>query len=364
MGKDYYKILGVEQGASEEEIKKAYRKLAHKHHPDKSGGDEGKFKEINEAYQVLSDKVKRGNYDRFGNAEPWGGQAGGQGFDPSSFSQAWGGFSGQADFGDLDDIFDTFFEGLGVRPKRKTYNQGSDLEMIQEITLEEAYKGVLKEIHIKTFVKCETCKGQGGDLAAGFTTCAACGGRGEVKEQKKTFFGSFSQVKTCERCRGTGQIPNKVCEVCKGSGRMQAERTISVQILPGIHDNQIIQVKSMGEAGEKGASSGDLYLRIKIKPHPLFERRGDDLLIKKDLPVIDLVLGKKIDIPTILGKKISLEIPQHFNLKENLKIPGEGMPRLGSFGKGDLLVDFIIKAPRKLSGRAKKILEDLERDFG
>lgn len=356
MGKDYYKILGIQKNATEDEIKKAFRKLAHKYHPDKSGGDEKKFKEINEAYQVLSDKNKRESYDRFGTAEPFGGA----GFDYGNFGKAWEGFSGQVDLGDLDEIFDTFFEGLGVRPKRRTYRQGSDLEIVQEITLEEAFAGTEKEIRVKTFVACNKCKGLGGDPASGYSVCAECSGRGEVKEQKKTFFGVFSQIKSCERCRGTGQIPNKVCESCKGSGRVMAERAVNIEILPGIHDNQIIQVKNMGEAGERGAGAGDLYVRVRVKPHSLFERKGDDLIVKKDLSVVDILLGRKVSIPTLSGKNIDLEIPSHFNLKENLKIPGEGMPRFGTFGRGDLLVDFMVKAPKKPNAKIKKALEDLE----
>lgn len=365
MAKDYYKILGVEKTASEDEIKKAYRKLAHKYHPDKAGGDEKRFKEINEAYQVLSDKVKRLNYDRFGTADFNGfqGGAGPDGFDFSNFGRAWEGFGGQVDLGDLDEIFGSFFEGLGVRPKRRTYRQGSDLEIAQEITLEEVYKGTTKEIKIKTMVRCEKCGGQGGILSSGFSPCSECGGRGEVREERKTFFGAFSQVKTCERCRGTGQIPNKVCETCKGSGRVEAERSVTIEILPGIHDNQIIQVKNMGEAGERGAASGDLYIRVRVRPHSVFERKGDDLVVRKELKIYDLLLGKKMRVPTLAGKEIEVEIPPHFNLKENLKIPGEGMHRFGSFGRGDLLVSFIIKAPKKQNSKVKKALEDLEGDL-
>lgn len=354
--KDYYSILGVSKSASDEEIKKAFRKLAHKYHPDKAGGNEDKFKEINEAYQVLSDKKKRENYDRFGTAGPaWGGFPGG-GFDYSNMG-------GQVDMSDLDEIFDTFFEGLGVRPKRKTYKHGSDLEVVQEITLEEAFKGTTKEIAISTLVRCEECKGQGGDPSSGYTNCATCDGRGEIREQKKTFFGTFSQVRTCTNCKGAGQIPNKICNNCKGSGRIFAERKVSLDIIAGIHDSQIIQIKGMGEAGERGSSPGDLYVRIRIKPHSLFERKSDDLIVKRDLSIYDLLLGRKIKIPTLSGKEIEVEIPSHFNLKENLKIHGEGMPRFGSFGKGDLLVDFNIKSPKKISSKNRKLLEDIEKEL-
>ncbi|MDO8537009.1 MAG: molecular chaperone DnaJ [bacterium] len=369
--KDYYKILGITKGASEEEIKKAYRRLAHQHHPDKAGGDEKKFKEINEAYQVLSDGNKRANYDRFGTAEPMGGGfQGGPG--------AWGGFGGGAnwegfgfpsgegqnfgDFGDMNEIFETFFEGLGVKPRRRTYERGSDLQVQEVVTLEEAFRGVTKHIEIETFMSCATCKGQGADHKAGSATCSVCGGQGEIKENKKTFFGSFSQVKACEKCRGTGQIPNKICSTCKGSGRTRSTRSINVEILPGIEDGQLIKINGMGEAGERGTASGDLYVRVGIRPHQVFERRGADLIVKKELKVLDLLLGRRLEISTISGGKLNVEIPTHFNLKDNLRIPGEGMPHIGGHGRGDLLVNFIIKAPKKLNEKARKTLEDIEKE--
>lgn len=368
--RDYYKILGINKNASPEEIKKAYRRLAHQHHPDKAGGDEKKFKEINEAYQVLSDEKKRVQYDRFGTAEPmggfswpggtggsWGGSYGMPNWDMSGFSTDGQNFG---DFGDLSDIFESFFEGLGVKPRRRTYERGSDLEVVEEIELQEAFRGVVKNIKIKTYARCEACQGQGADQKAGSATCSVCGGQGEIKEQRRTFFGNFSQLKVCDRCRGSGQIPNKICGVCRGSGRVAAEKEIKVDILPGVEDGQLIKIKGGGEAGEKGTAGGDLYVRVKVKPHPLFERRGNDLVVKKELKILDLLLGKKIEIPTISGGKINVEIPAHFNLKENLRISGEGMPRFGSYGRGDLLVSFTVRAPKKLSAKAKKILEELE----
>ncbi len=356
MAKDYYKILGVDKSAGEEDVKRAFRKLAHQYHPDKAGGNEVKFKELNEAYQVLSDKTKRAQYDRFGTAEPFGG-FGGQspfgGFD-------MGGFQGFGGGEDLGDIFETFFEGMGVRPKRRTYNQGSDIETLQEITLEDAYNGAQKHLRIHTHLTCATCKGQGGDPSAGTKTCEACNGRGEVRVERRTFFGNFARVEKCEKCHGVGKTPNKVCPTCKGHGRISGEREIVVDIVKGIQDNQVIQIRHAGEAGEHGASAGDLYIRVRVKQHPLFERRGDDLVIKKEMSVFDLLLGKPLVIPTIKGKNIEVTIPPHFNLKEYVRVSGEGMPRFGSFSHGDLLVDLTMKTPKKLSSKAKKLLEDLE----
>ena len=359
MNKDYYKILGVEKSANEAEIKKAYRTLAHKYHPDKKGGDEIKFKEINEAYQVLSDKTKKANYDQYGNSEPFGSGGfnwsgnGFEGIDPSAFG----------DFGDLSEIFESFFEGMGVRPKRRTYNRGSDIETSLEISLEESFRGTIREVKVKTYTRCSKCGGQGADHKEGFTACATCAGQGEVKEQSRTFFGSFYQVKPCKTCLGTGQIPNKACEDCRGTGRKNTERKVSVEILPGVQNGQIIKIKGAGEAGERGATEGDLYIQIRVALHHTFARRGDDLVVKNDINVIDLLLGKKIEIPTISGGKIKIEIPTHFNLKEELRIKNEGMPHFGSLGRGDLLVNFSIKAPKKLSSKAKDLLEKLEKEL-
>jgi len=369
MAKDYYKILGINKGANEEEIKKAFRRLAHKYHPDK-GGDEKKFKEINEAYQVLSNKEKRSQYDRFGRVfEGAAGPGFGAGFGwPFDFTQEepFGEVKfdfGGGDFGDLSDIFDAFFEGLGVRQKRRTYRRGTDIQIVQEIALEEVFQGTEKKINYRVAVRCGKCNSLGHDSKAGFDKCEVCAGQGEIKETRQSFFGNFVQVKTCSQCFGTGQIPKKICETCRGSGKVVAERTITVEIRPGISDGQIIKIQSAGEAGEHGTKEGDLYVRIKIKPHPVFKRQGDDLIIKKEVNLIDLLLEKKIEIPTISSGKLKVEIPADFDLKSNLRISGEGMPRFGSYGRGDLIVELTIKTLKKLSAKAKKILEDLEREL-
>ncbi|MCR4328584.1 MAG: hypothetical protein NUV53_03645 [Patescibacteria group bacterium] len=261
--------------------------------------------------------------------------------------------------GDLGDVFETLFENFGGRPRRRTYSHGSDLEVKEEIELKDSLRGTVRHLRFATFSTCETCKGKGADSDAGFSQCGACGGRGEVRVDKRTFFGSFSQVKACTQCHGSGQIPNKICRSCEGNGRKTATREVDVEILPGIEDNQLIKVKGMGEAGERGSASGDLYIRIRIKPHAIFERRGNDLVMKYELKLSDLFLGKKISISTLGGNDVSIEIPAHFNLKDLFHIPGEGMPRFGSRGRGDLLVDFILKAPKKLSTKARKTLEDI-----
>jgi molecular chaperone DnaJ len=370
MPKDYYSILGIQKSASDEEVKKAYRKLAHEYHPDRPGGNEQKFKEINEAYQILSDKTKRIQYDRFGTTGP--GFGAGQG----GANGTWGGFSGNEPFegfgfdpeqfagmGDLGDIMDSIFEGMGVRPRRKTYERGSDIEAQVEITLEEAFLGVSKTLHVRTLTTCETCKGKGAATGSILEKCVMCDGRGEVREQRRTFFGTFSQVRVCEKCHGAGEIPKNACPVCRGAGRVASVRDIKIEILPGIDDNQLIKVKGMGEAGERGATGGDLYVRVRVARHRIFERRGNDLVVRYELNLLDLLLGKQITVPTIEGKKISVEIPAGFDLKGYLRIAHEGMPHFGTAhamftaNRGDLLVDFVIKAP-KPNGKLKKILEE------
>lgn len=360
MAKDYYHILGVSRDASEEDIKKAYRKLAHQHHPDKSGGDEQKFKEINEAYQTLSNGDKRSQYDRFGKTFDGGNPFSGGGFD----------FNGQGfdfdasqfgDFGNVSDIFEAFFGGGAQR--RKTYHRGADLETSHEITLEEAFRGTAAAVHFSTFISCSSCEGMGHFAKEGFAKCATCEGRGEIRETRQSFFGQFSQVRACTKCSGQGQIPNKICGACNGSGRIKSEKNIHIEIAPGIADGQLVKVVGAGQAGERGAGAGDLYVRIKIKHHPIFKRTNDDLIVKKMLSLTDVLLGKKVEVSTIGGGKLHLEIPSGFNLRERLRIPGEGMPKLGAHRRGDLYVEFDLETPKKINAKAKKLLEDLEKEL-
>ncbi len=365
MENDYYKILGIQKGASEEEVKKAYRSLAHKYHPDKSGGDDKMFKKISEAYQVLSNKEKRAQYDKFGrvfDGQPNGGQGGfGQGqpfgfdfnFDPSQMD----------DFSNLSEVFDSFFEGLGVKRKRRTYRRGSDLEIEHEIKLEDAFKGTKAELKFKTLIRCAPCKGMGHFEKEGYTTCSVCNGRGEIKEARNTFFGNFEQVRACTKCMGTGQIPNKVCGTCTGTGRLKAEKTVELVITPGIAEGQIIQIPKAGEVGERGADAGDLYVRVHVKVHPVFAREGDDLIVKKEVTLADLLLNRAVTLSNIEGKRITVDVPASFKFGDRLTVANEGMPRLGAFGRGKLLVDLDVKMPKKLSEHAKKLLEELKKEW-
>ncbi len=367
MSKDYYKILGVSRGASDEEIKKAFRRLAHQHHPDKSGGNEAKFKEANEAYQVLSNKEKRAQYDRFGAVFEGGAPPGG-GFN-------WGdvGFGGPAsggsgfqwnmntgDFGDFGDIFESIFEQFGGRP-RETYRRGSDIETREELTLEEAFRGVRRTLHLKTKVVCGACHALGYDKAKGQKTCVTCGGQGKVREERRTFFGNFSQVKACPTCRGRGQVAVSPCKSCNGTGRVMGVRTAEVTFAPGVEDGQVVKLSGVGEAGESGAEAGDLYVVVRVKPHLKFERHKADLYTESDIKITDALLGRTVRLKDIGGEEFSVSIPAGFNIRERLRVPGRGMPRFGALGgRGDLYISFNLKTPKHLSAKAKKLLEELE----
>lgn len=348
--KDYYKILGINRSASTEDVKRAYRQLAHQYHPDRPGGDEGKFKEINEAYQILSNQDKRRQYDQFGQAFDGAGGSNPFGFGGQGGSWEFG-FEGLnvEDLGNFGEVFESFFEGLGVK-RRKTYHRGADLELQLEITLEESFSGVDKNLGLKSFIACADCAGAGHFADSGFVECVACGGRGEVRETRNGFFGQFSQIRPCVKCFGQGQIPNKICQNCSGSGRRQQKKEVVVQIAPGVRHGQILKVASAGEAGERGAAAGDLYLRITLKPHPFFKVEENNLFIEKELDLMDVISGKKIMIQNISGKKNEIEIPPQTNLTDLFKIIGEGMPVFGNSGRrakrGDLYVKFNIRTPK------------------
>ncbi len=367
MGKDYYKVLGVVKTASEEDIKKAYRRLAHQHHPDKKGGDEAKFKELNEAYQILSNKEKRAQYDRFGRVfEGHPGQTGRDPFgDMGASGFRWNGNMNPDDLGDFGDIFETIFSQFGGK-RRQTYAHGSDVEFTIELSLEEVFTGVSRIISFRVYQMCSVCNGVGHDVSKGVKQCGMCSGRGEVRVEKKTFFGNFAQVQPCAQCRGKGNIPEKVCLKCNGAGRIMGKKDVTVQIPRGIEDGQVIKVAGAGEAGEQGSKSGDLYLVVRVSAHKVIERRKDDLFMNYDARLFDLLLGKKMETQGIGGEKIEFSVPAGFGLKEKLKISHRGMPRFGNQGgdnvRGDLYLTLNVKIP-KLSSRGKKSLEDLENEL-
>jgi len=356
----YYKVLGVEKNASSDDIKKAYRKLAHQYHPDKKGGDEVKFKKINEAYQVLSNEEKRKQYDSFGGAQQPG--AGGGGFN-STWS--WGaqtqqdGFNNvEFDASDLGDIFQEFF---GRKSKKKNIKRGNDIEVSFELSLEDVLAIVKKEILVKKFNTCNRCSGTGAEPGTKINECFTCRGIGEVQEIKKTFLGSFTAHVTCPDCNGEGQKPEKKCNVCKGEGRVKEKEKIKIVIPAGIDNNQVIKVAGKGEAGKKGGQSGDLYVRIFIKEHSVFQRRGDDIYMTLPITFSQAALGDEVKIPLLeKNKTVIFKIPSGAEHGKIFKIANKGIPKFSGWGKGNMYIVLTIKTPKKISKRQKELLKELK----
>ena len=355
--KDYYQILGISRDASQEEIKKAYRKLAHKYHPDK-GGDEKKFKEINEAYQALSDKEKRAQYDRFGRvfegvgAEP--------GFD---FHWARGkpGEEFDFDFGNLGEMVEEIF-GFGGPQRKRDLKRGKDIEIDLEIPLEDTLKGKEKEISLAKMISCSRCQGNGAEPGTPINECFSCRGSGQVQQIKKTFFGSFTRYIICPECGGEGYRPEKPCNVCKGEGRVRGEEDIKIFIPAGVDTNQVIKMKGKGEAGKKGGKLGDLYVRIFVKKHPIFRRKGDDLYLSVPISFSQAALGDEIEILTLEEVKLLLRIPTGTESGKTLRISGKGIPHFSGYGRGDMYIELTVKTPKKLTKKQKELLEELKKE--
>jgi len=364
---DYYEILGVTKTATQDEIKKAFHKLAHKYHPDK-GGDEKKFKEINEAYQVLSDQQKRAQYDQYGRVFD-NGQPGGNPFEGQGFNWAWGsrpqGEEVEFDMGDLGDVFEEFFGGGfgGARKaNKKDAKRGKDIQVDIEISLEKTLKETSEKIELAKQVTCHRCQGNGAEPGTKTKECFSCRGTGQVQQVRKTVFGSYTTLTTCPECKGEGTIPEKPCNVCKGEGRTKGEETIEVRIPAGIDANQVIRVDGKGEAGKKGAKAGNLFIRIFIKKHAFFERRGDDLFCQSDITFSQATLGDEIEMKTLEGTNILLEIPAGTESGKVLRMSGKGIPHFGSFGRGNLYIELKVKTPKKLSKEQKELFKRLKEE--
>lgn len=356
--KDYYEILGVPRDASQEEIKKAYYRLAHKYHPDK-GGDEKRFKEINEAYKVLSDKEKRAQYDKYGRVfEGTGGFE-----DKPPFSWAWQkpGIDFDFEFLDLEDILDEFF-GWGHFSKKKDLRRGKDIKIDIEISLKDCLKGVKKLINLKKYVVCQRCEGTGAEPGSGVKECFSCRGTGRVQQIKRTFFGSFTKYIICPECGGEGYKIEKPCIVCKGEGRVLGSEDILINIPAGVDKNQVIKLSGKGSAGRKKGKSGDLYVKILVKEHPIFKRKGDDLYILKPISFSQAALGDEVEIPTLEGKKILLKVPPGTESGKILRISGKGIPHFRKRGRGNLYVELVVKTPKKLTKKQKELLKKLKEE--
>ena len=360
---DYYKTLGVDRNASDDEIKKAFRKLAHKYHPDKKGGDEKKFKEINQAYQVLSDKTKRQQYDQFGqNFEQAGAGQGAGGFSGFSGFQGFGenqegfeGFSAQGSSGWEDIFSDVFGGGARTEARQKT---GQDIQADVEISFEEMVNGARRELKLYKSVTCSACGGSGGEPGSKEETCAKCKGTGQIKKTIKSFFGTFVQSSVCPTCRGKGKTFSQKCRKCGGDGRVKEYQNIEVEIPAGIQDGQTISLRGQGEAGELGAPAGDLYITVRVKSHNKLERENDNIISSEEITFSQAALGDKIEVETI-GEKLKMKIPSGTQSGEVFRIRGKGIPHLGGRGKGDYLVKIIVKTPRRLSREQKRLMKEL-----
>lgn len=352
--RDYYEVLGIDKGASDSDIKKAYRKLAKQYHPDMNPGDkaaEAKFKEANEAYEVLGDSQKRARYDQFGHA----------GTDPNGFGGGFGGGFNDFDFGGFGDIFETFFGGgggFGTRTSnaRRGPQKGADLKYSMEISFEEAAFGVKREVTVNRMEVCPTCSGVGSKPGHQPATCQNCNGTGQMQYKQRTPFGQFVNIKTCDACHGEGKIITQPCENCSGKGRVRKHTKLQVNIPAGIDDGQTISIRGEGEHGLKGGPSGDLFITIKVKPHAIFKRQGNDITCDIPITFTQAALGAEIEVPTLDGKE-KYVIPEGTQTGSVFKFKGKGVPFLRGGGRGDHYVKVSVEVPRKLNDKQKEILK-------
>ncbi len=357
--RDYYEVLGVDKGASADEIKKAFRRKAVELHPDKEGGDETKFKEVNEAYEVLKDQSKRQRYDQFGHAGV-GGASGGPGGNPfGGFGGEWSGQNVNFDFGDLGlgDIFGSFFGGGAGGARGQRQARGNDLETRVEISFEEAVFGTETELHLNIEDTCSHCKGTTAEPGYELKTCETCKGNGQVVQAVRTIFGNIQQAAICPTCQGRGKQPEKVCSVCRGKGTERRSQTIALKIPAGIDDGATIRLHERGEAVANGPK-GDLYVHIRVKAHKHFTREGDLILSDEHVSMVDAALGCEIDVETVDGK-VRMKVPAGTQSGTDFKLSGHGVPHLRSEARGAHIVTIIVDTPTKLTREQQNLLEQL-----
>lgn len=361
MPKNYYQTLGVEKNTPKDEIKKAFHKLAHKYHPDKNNGDDKKFKEVNEAYQVLSDDQKRSRYDQFGSADGpigggnYGGQQGSgfEGFDFSGFQNGQG-----FDMGDLGDIFGDFFGG-GMGRGTKNSRRGRDIQTEIDLTFEESIFGVKRTVSISKQSTCEICKGTGGKVGTKMNTCKTCGGVGQVREVKRSILGSFSTTKICDVCLGSGKIPSEKCSNCHGVGVLKQKKEIDLNIPAGINDTEMLKMAGAGE-DIQGGNSGDLYIKVRVKSHLIYQRDGLNLTTDLPIKLTDALLGMVYILKTLEGDTIEIKIPEGINHNELLRVRGRGVP--SNRGRGDIILRIQVIMPAKLSRKTKELIDELKKE--
>ena len=366
--RDYYEVLGVNKNATDDEIKKAYRKLAKKYHPDANPDNkeaaEAKFKEVNEAYENLSDPQKRKMYDQFGHTGPqgFGGQGGpfGQG---GYYSYSSSGFDNFGDFGDLGDIFSSFFGGgFGGRnssSKKNGPSKGADLNVRMEITFEQAFLGVEKEIVITRDEECNICHGTGAKPGTSPIKCPTCHGTGQVTQVQNTILGQMQTTRTCSACHGTGEIINEPCENCRGKGTVRKQPKIKVKIPAGIDDNQTVVLRGEGEPGKKGGAKGDLYITVKVKRHSIFTRKGNNVLCDIPITITQATLGAELKIPMVDGSKEKYKIPEGTQTGSKFNIRNKGFKSINSNSTGDFIFTVTVQTPKKLTKEQRELLVKL-----
>ncbi len=368
--RDYYEVLGVNKNATDEELKKAYRKLAKKYHPDANPDNkkeaEEKFKEVNEAYETLSDPQKRRMYDQFGPDGPQG-FGGGSGQGPFGqggyYSYSSSGFNGFDDFGDLGDIFSSFFGGgFGGRSSSRKQNgprKGADLNLRMEITFEQAYSGVEKEITVTRNETCDNCHGTGAKPGTSVTKCTTCNGTGQVTQVQNTILGQMQTRRTCTVCHGTGEIIKEPCEVCHGNGTVRKQPRIKVKIPAGIDDNQTVVLRGEGEPGEKGGPKGDLYITVRIKKHSIFTRSGNNVMCEVPITITQATLGADLEIPMVDGTKVVYKIPDGTQTGTKFVIRNKGFKSVNSSSTGDFVFTVKVQTPKRLTKEQRELLVQL-----
>ncbi len=360
---DYYKILGVEKNASSSEIKKAFRKLAHKYHPDKAGGDAQKFKEINTAYQAISDPEKRKMYDQYGSKfEQAQAQGGFSGFDFNDFASYADAMKGDnsdfnsSGFSGLGDIFGDLFGGRQGFARAKSANQGRDIQVRLVIDFKEAIFGTEKELRFERYVKCPKCNGTCLEPGSKMTVCPSCHGEGEIIQTQATFLGNIRTRKVCPECHGQGNIPEKKCHYCYGEGRVKEFSKIKIKIPAGVDNGQTIKFPGYGEAGKLGGPQGNLYVIVAVRPDPFFQRQGNHIFTEQEISVSQAILGDKVNVKTLYGE-VSLKIPSGTSSGQEFRLKGKGVAK-----KGNQIVKIKIKIPKRLTSKQKDLLKKLSKE--
>lgn len=367
--RDYYEVLGVNKNATDDELKKAYRKLAKKYHPDANLDNkaeaEAKFKEVNEAYETLSNPQKRRMYDQFGPDGPqgFGGGAGGPfGGQNGYYSYSSSGFDGFGDFGDLGDIFSSFFGGgFGGKSSRKQNGpkKGADLNLQLDITFEEAFLGVEKEIIINRNEECSHCHGTGARPGTSVTKCPECNGTGQVRQVQNTILGQMQTTRTCATCHGSGEIIKEPCDICRGKGKVRKQPKIKVKIPAGIDNGQTVVLRGEGEPGEKGGAKGDLYITVKIKRHSIYTRNGNNVICDIPISITQATLGAELEIPMVDGSKEKYKIPDATQTGTKFVIKNKGFKSVNSNVVGDFIFNVVVQTPKKLTKEQRELLVQL-----